>query len=52
MERGLIRDGGLVLTQNNDFLQMIFCIPSALLPLKSQCYRLRKLSHLGVFSMP
>ena len=31
---GLIREGGLFLTQDKSFIQMVFCIPSMLLPLK------------------
>ena len=38
IERGCIREGGLLLTENKVFMQMFSCIPSALLPFKNQCY--------------
>ena len=33
-ERGLIREGSLLLNQTRNFMQMFFCIPSAFFPLK------------------
>ena len=37
MRRRLNREGGLFLTHGKNFIQMVFCIPSALLALKSRC---------------
>ena len=31
---GLIREGGLLLTQGNFFIQMFFCIPSSIVSFK------------------
>ena len=36
------RGGGLFLTLDKRFIEMFFCIPSALFPLKNQWYQLRK----------
>ena len=32
IERGLVREGDLLPTQDKNFIQMVFFIPSALLP--------------------
>ena len=45
--RGLFREGGLFPTHDKSFIQMVFCILSALLPLKSQCYQLRKFIYIS-----
>ena len=44
--------GGLFLTLDKNFIQMIFCIPSALLPLKNQCYQLRKFIYISQLYYP
>ena len=42
LEGELNGEGGLFLTQDNNFIQMVFCIPSALLPLTNRCCQLWK----------
>ena len=47
IERELIREGSLILIRGKHFIQMVLCIPYALLPLKNQCYQLRKFIHIS-----
>ena len=50
--RGPNREGGLFLAQDKNFVQMVFCIPSALLPLKNQCYPFRKFIYISQLKYP
>ena len=46
--RGVIREGGLLLTHAKNFIQMVLCISSSLFALKNVRYLLQKMIHISL----